>query len=258
MLTYGAYKILHILGMLLIFAAAGGVAVHAASGGDKAGNPARRAVAIAHGVGLVLMLVAGFGMLARIGDSVASGWVLGKVAIWLVMGAATVLPYKVSLLSRLDFATVADVGCANGFLLEAFVAAGKRIAGIELSPAVVEVLPESIRPHVRIGDFAEMTGSYELVCCVEVAEHLPPARSAALVDTLAGLAERSIYFTAAPPGQGGHGHINCRPHAEWLEMFAAHGWREREELTTALRDDLASLETAHWLRGNSFVLGRRP
>lgn len=94
MLSYGVYKIFHLFGMLLVFAAAGGAAVHAANGGDKDSNPVRRTLAISHGVGLLLLLVAGFGMLARIGASPASGWVWAKVAIWLVLGAATVLPYK--------------------------------------------------------------------------------------------------------------------------------------------------------------------
>ena len=95
MLSYTVYKLFHILGMLLVFVAAGGAAVHAAAGGDKEANPLRRGLVIAHGVGLVLLLVAGFGMLARIGASAASGWVFGKLAIWLIMGASTVLPYKV-------------------------------------------------------------------------------------------------------------------------------------------------------------------
>lgn len=94
MLGYEVYKILHILGILLVFSALGGVAVHAAGGGDRASNPSRRALAISHGVGLLLMLVAGFGMLAKIGISPASGWVWAKVVIWLVLGACTVLPYR--------------------------------------------------------------------------------------------------------------------------------------------------------------------
>lgn len=161
-----------------------------------------------------------------------------------------------SLLARLEFDSVADVGCANGFLLEEFRDQGKRIAGIELSPAVVDVLRSDIRAHVSIGDFSQLTGRYDLVCCVEVAEHIPEGRSLDLVESLTGLAERWIYFTAAPPGQGGHGHINCRPHAEWLEMFERQGWAESTELTTGLREDLGVIETAHWLRGNSFILQR--
>lgn len=159
-----------------------------------------------------------------------------------------------SLMRHLDFDSAADVGCANGFLLEAFLDAGRRIAGIELSPEVHEVLRDKIRPFVSIGDFSELNGRYDLVCCVEVAEHIGPARSDDLVDSVARLATRWIYFTAAPPGQGGRGHINCRPHEEWLQMFEERGWLLDSETTAPLRDDLGSLEQAVWLRGNSFLL----
>ena len=161
-----------------------------------------------------------------------------------------------SLLARLDFDSVFDVGCANGFLLESFHAAGKRIGGIELSPAAVAVLPEAIRPSVAIGDFGATSGSWQLVCCVEVAEHIVPGRSGELVAVLASAAERWIYFTAAPPGQGGRGHLNCRPPEEWLELFAEHGWTLDQPLTAGLRADLEALSEAHWLRGNSLVLRR--
>ncbi len=159
------------------------------------------------------------------------------------------------LLDRLlDFRSVYDVGCANGFLLEGFLAADKEVAGIEASAAVRGVLPESLVDRVRVGDFAEATGAWDLVCCVEVAEHIPPERSEELVSTLARLATGSIYFTAAPPGQTGRGHINCRPHAEWLGWLADAGWPADEDLTTRLRDGLASLVHTPWLRQNSFVL----
>jgi hypothetical protein len=162
-----------------------------------------------------------------------------------------------SLMRHLDFDSAAVVGCANGFLLEEFLGAGRRIAGIELSPEVHEVLRHDIRPYVSIGDFTEMSGRYDLVCCVEVAEHIEPSRSDDLVDALAPLAAKWIYFTAALPGQGGHGHINCRPHEEWLAMFAERGWVHDRDHTDALRRDLDSLERATWLEGNSFLLAPR-
>ena len=161
-----------------------------------------------------------------------------------------------TLLARLDFDSVFDVGCANGFLLESFLAAGKRIGGIELSPEAVAVLPPAVRPSVAIGDFSETTGRWDLVCCVEVAEHIVPARSAELVAIVAGAADRWVYFTAAPPGQSGRGHINCRPPEEWLSLFASQGWSLDERLTAAVRADLQRLSEAHWLRGNSLVLHR--
>lgn len=163
-----------------------------------------------------------------------------------------------ALLDRLDFDSVLDVGCANGFLLERFAAAGREIAGIELSPEVAEVLPLEVAPAVAVGDFGEVPRHFpqrfDLVCCVEVAEHIDPARSRELVTVVTGAARRWIYFTAAPPGQSGRGHINCRPHEEWLGWFAEEGWRVAGDETDVLRAALEHLTRAHWLQGNSFIL----
>jgi SAM-dependent methyltransferase len=163
-----------------------------------------------------------------------------------------------SLLARLTFDSAIDVGCANGFLLEAFVEAGKDAVGTEISAAALEVASASIRDRIRIADFAASSGARDLACCVEVAEHVRPERSEELVETLARLSRHWIFFTAAPPGQGGHGHINCRPHEEWLEWFRAHGVSRDQELTAQVRSDLDSLIVATWLRRNCFVLTRRP
>lgn len=160
------------------------------------------------------------------------------------------------LLRNLSFESAFDVGCANGFLLSEFLASGKRCGGIELSPAVREVLPPELQPLVEVGDFsaAPGQGDWDLVCCVEVAEHIPPERSGDLVATLSRLARSWIYFTAAPPGQTGRGHINCRPHREWLAWFEEVGWQREDAMTHRLRQELDALESAPWLRTNSFVL----
>ena len=146
------------------------------------------------------------------------------------------------------------MGCANGFLLAPFQAAGKSVAGIEASPAVHEVLPPSLGPYVEVGDFSRVRGRWHLVSCVEVAEHVEPERSVEFVETLTASAERWIFFTAAPPGQSGRGHINCRPHDEWIELFARRGWKVDAARTAELRRELEALESAVWLRGNSLLL----
>ena len=160
-----------------------------------------------------------------------------------------------AIVSIVPFRTVLDVGCANGFLVESFLEAGKEARGIELSPHVVEVLPPRLLDAIEVGDFAAARGSWDLVCCTEMAEHIPPERSRELVRKLTSLATESIYFTAAPVGQGGHGHINCRSHLEWLDWFALEGWifdvRSHE-----LRMRLEKLEHARWLIGNSALLRR--
>lgn len=169
-----------------------------------------------------------------------------------------------SLLRHLDFDAALDIGCANAFLLEVFQDASREVAGVEASRAIRTVLPPGLCEVVRIGDFQEArevvrtdgTRTWDLVCCVEVAEHIEPARSEELVETLASVAGRWIYFTAAPPGQTGHGHINCRPHSDWLAWFEARGWAQAPRETDAVRRDLHRVRRAVWLRGNSFVLQR--
>lgn len=159
-----------------------------------------------------------------------------------------------AILRLLDFDTIYDVGCANGFLLTEFHAAGKCVRGIDISPDIKEAVGPDLVDRVEVGDFAAARGQADLVCCVEVAEHIRPERSIDLVNTLAALATRWMYFSAAPPGQLGRGHINCRPHAEWLGWLRERGWEVDEAMTAELRRDLGQVRRALWLQRNSFVM----
>ena len=116
MISYETYKLFHVLGILLIFFGLGGVAVHAAGGGQRNDNPLRKALASAHGIGLVLLLVAGFGMLARLQLSFGSGWLWGKIVIWLVLGFATMLPYRSPALARWAVVVFPLLGLAAAYL----------------------------------------------------------------------------------------------------------------------------------------------
>ena len=81
------YKVLHIFSVLLLFTSLG----TAAAIGSADGGRLRRLAGIGHGVALVLIMVAGFGLLAklRMFDSIP-GWVLVKVGLWFLLGVAIV------------------------------------------------------------------------------------------------------------------------------------------------------------------------
>ena len=86
MISYELYKLVHIVAALVLFMSLGGVAMHAMNGGTRANNPSRGFAAAWHGIGLVFLLIAGFGMLARLGMTGGfDGWVWGKIAIWIVL-----------------------------------------------------------------------------------------------------------------------------------------------------------------------------
>ena len=94
MFPYELYKILHVIGILAVWTALGALALHGAAGGTKETNPFRKGTAITHGVGMLLILVGGFGMLARLGASAGHGWVGAKLLIWLLVGGMVALPLR--------------------------------------------------------------------------------------------------------------------------------------------------------------------
>ncbi|PRP97339.1 hypothetical protein [Enhygromyxa salina] len=92
-MSYQVYNLLHILGIVLVFMGLGALAFHGANGGDKASNKVRGMVMGTHGLGLLLILVAGFGMLAKTGAMANGlpGWLHPKLLIWVLLGAAPVV-----------------------------------------------------------------------------------------------------------------------------------------------------------------------
>jgi len=96
--TYGAYKLVHLFGIFMLMAALGGLA---ALGGEGTTRAARRVHGALHGVGLVLSLLGGFGMLARLGlVGSLPVWVWLKLGLWLLLGAAPVVVRRVPAAAR--------------------------------------------------------------------------------------------------------------------------------------------------------------
>ncbi len=92
-MSHAFYNTLHIVGAILVFMALGAAVLHAANGGTRENNQSRKLIAALHGVGLLVILVAGFGMLAKIGgmNNGLPGWLHPKLLVWLLLGAAPVL-----------------------------------------------------------------------------------------------------------------------------------------------------------------------
>ena len=87
-MSYEIYKILHLVAIVLLFLSLGTLL------GAQLSTPLRRMAAIAHGVALTVILIAGFGLLARLGmASAVPVWAWLKVVVWLLLGAA-VVPIK--------------------------------------------------------------------------------------------------------------------------------------------------------------------
>lgn len=91
-MTYEWYKILHIIGFLMAFVALGGMIMRAADKGTASAT-GRKLAGIGHGLGLVIVLISGFGMLAKLSFGF-DAWVIGKILIWLTLGGLLVMIRK--------------------------------------------------------------------------------------------------------------------------------------------------------------------
>ena len=94
-MSYATYKILHFLGIFTLITVLAASAAHALRGGLRTEQPWRRTTGVAHGLAAVLILVGGFGMLARLGDMYGNlpAWVLAKLVIWGALAASLAVPY---------------------------------------------------------------------------------------------------------------------------------------------------------------------
>ncbi len=87
-----AYRVIHILSVMLLFTALGGLLL--ASRAGVTSGVSRKTAGMTHGIALILILITGFGGLAKIGLSNPALWPMWlwlKVLIWLLMGAVIVL-----------------------------------------------------------------------------------------------------------------------------------------------------------------------
>lgn len=107
------YRVVHFFGIFLVMAAIG-----AATGESVS----RRAAAAGHGVGLLLVLVSGFGMLAKLGIGAPPAWAVVKIVIWLFLGGLLVLIRRDATVRRMAFVVAPVLG-----LLAAWSAAFKPI-----------------------------------------------------------------------------------------------------------------------------------
>ena len=80
------YKILHLAGLMALFLGLGGLLAVQGHGNP----PTRKLVSIFHGTGLLLLLLGGFGMLAKLKLGFP-GWAIAKMVVWLAMGGMLVL-----------------------------------------------------------------------------------------------------------------------------------------------------------------------
>lgn len=93
----------------MVMVSLGGLCLHGMNGGKRE-HGARRLAAITHGIGMVLVLIAGFGLLARLGIGQWPGWVYMKLLIWLALGLIMAPVLRKPLMGRVWWTAVIVLG----------------------------------------------------------------------------------------------------------------------------------------------------
>jgi SAM-dependent methyltransferase len=161
--------------------------------------------------------------------------------------------------STLKPRSVLDLGSGAGHYLRAFARLGVESLGLEASPSGVSksgddvlALTYDLRRPLHV------SRRFDVVMCVEVAEHIPNRSSAVLVESICSSAGRFVIFTAAPPGTPGADHINCQSTEFWTALFRAKGFCMRGDLTTDLRRTAEIGDAAQWWKSWSWCFEREP
>ena len=116
--TLPFYKNIHLFGMFFSMTSLGGIAIHAANGGTKVNSSTRMLTASVFGLGMLLVLAGGFGQAARLGILANGfpGWMLAKMAIWVIVAVLSVLPYRFPSLAKPIYLLVPLLGGTAAYL----------------------------------------------------------------------------------------------------------------------------------------------
>ncbi|MEJ5265591.1 MAG: methyltransferase domain-containing protein [Bacteroidales bacterium] len=122
--------------------------------------------------------------------------------------------------------SVIDVGCGNGSWLKVFENQNVHITGIENSH-IINAETFIDKNKIIITDLEsdfQHNRTYDIVLCLEVAEHLSEKYAKKFIQKLCTLGD-IIVFSAAVPAQGGYNHVNEQFLSYWIEIFKHYNFK---------------------------------
>jgi 2-polyprenyl-3-methyl-5-hydroxy-6-metoxy-1,4-benzoquinol methylase len=147
---------------------------------------------------------------------------------------------------------VTDLGAGSGVYVEEIRKLGAEAQGYDINP-------NQPRPDlVKTATLFNVRDPAPVVLCLEVAEHIQEHLSPLVVKNIWENCEPGAFviFSAAQPGQGGVGHINCRYPEFWANLAREAGFVLRKDLESELHDYITSGYHMGWFAKNRQVWQR--
>lgn len=150
--------------------------------------------------------------------------------------------------------SVIDVGCGLGTFIKVFKESGiDEIVGLDGAWCNKDLLFNNIDPsefiEIDLRYPIKLNKRFDLVVCLEVAEHLPPDRADSFVADLISLGD-VILFSAAIPDQWGTNHLNEQWISYWEGKFKRHNYFVHDILKSFFWDK----EAIFWWYSQNMVL----
>jgi len=125
--------------------------------------------------------------------------------------------------------SVLDIGCGPGHFVYSMRDVGINAFGIDVDPRIrgkEHLLCENILDSKMVSDVA---------ICLEVLEHIPEEDADEVIDQISTMFLDTLIFTAAVPGQGGVGHINCQPKEYWIKKLESNNLKRNHLMEDILK-----------------------
>ena len=113
-MNYETYRIIHFIGLFTLMFAFGSLFT---------GEKSTKGAAVGHGIGLLLILLGGFGMQAKIKDTYMAvygsawpTWLILKVVIWVIFGGSMVLAKRRVIKGAVAWIVILSLGATSAVL----------------------------------------------------------------------------------------------------------------------------------------------
>ncbi len=157
------------------------------------------------------------------------------------------------IIERYKIKSVIDIGCGIGTWLAIFEKFGiKNYIGIDGNyvDRRMMMIEESFFLTLDLSKSFNLNKKFDLVLCLEVAEHLEEDSAKNFIECLTKLGDL-IIFSAAIPGQGGQNHLNEQFPDYWLDIFNNLGYNLIDDIRPEFWNNQ---KIEWWYRQNIMVL----
>lgn len=149
---------------------------------------------------------------------------------------------------------IIDIGCGPGLYVDEMVNLGLDAMGYEPDTRSL-----NYSKNVRNKSLFDVEDPSDLVVFMEVAEHISSEHNDEIVKSIAKNMKDDavLIWTAAKPGQGGDGHINCQTREYWLEKLEAAGLTYDKECEESLLIYIKEGSHMGWFVNNLIVMRKK-